>query len=69
MVKRVKRLKTIVGALGGGKRARKASAKGVRAVRRAQKGDVKGAAKAGAGAIRQASKTTGGRQLRKKYFG
>jgi hypothetical protein len=72
---RNQRAKAVVGALGGGKRARKGVAKGITAVRKGAKaiGGNKqagqAAARAGAGALKQASKSKMGREQRKKFFG
>ena len=66
---RNQRAKAIVGALGGGKRARKGVAKGITAVRKGVKGKSKPAARAAAGAIKQAGKSQMGREQRRKFFG
>ena len=72
---RNQRAKAIVGALGGGKRARKGVSKGITAVRKGVKaaGGNKQAgrasARAAAGAIKQAGKSQMGREQRKKFFG
>ena len=72
---RNQRAKAVVGALGGGKRARKGVAKGITAVRKGAKAiggnkqAGRAAARAGAGALKQASKSKMGREQRKKFFG
>ena len=72
---RNQRAKAVVGALGGGKRARKGVAKGITAARKGvkaiggNKAAGKAALRAGAGAIKQAGKSKSGREQRKKYFG
>jgi hypothetical protein len=58
---RNQRAKTIVGALGGGKRARKGTAKGITTVRKG--------IKAAAGAVKQISKSKMGREQRKRIMG
>ena len=72
---RNQRAKTIVGALGGGRRLKKATAKTITGVRKGAKaaGGNKAAGKASArafgGAIKQAAKTKMGREKRKEFFG
>ena len=72
---RNQRAKAVVGALGGGKRARKGVAKGITAVRKGAKAiggnkqAGRAAARAGAGALKQAGKSKMGREQRKKFFG
>lgn len=67
--KRVQRVKAVIKAVGGGKRARRGASKGIKAVRKIAKGDTKGGLRAGAGAIKQATKSQMGREQRKKFFG
>lgn len=72
---RNQRAKAIVGALGGGKRARKGTAKGITAVRKGikavggNKQAGKSAARAAAGAVKQISKSKMGREQRKRIMG
>ena len=69
------RVKTITGALGGGKASQRAAAKGVKAVRKGVKAasgkkEARSAAvRAGAGALKNLGKTKAGREQRKKFFG
>ena len=72
---RNQRAAAIVGALGGGKRARKATKKGITAVRKGVKAvggnkqAGKSAARAAAGAIKQLGKSKMGREQRKRIMG
>ena len=67
--KRVQRVKSVIKAVGGGKRARRGASKAIKAGRKLAKGDTKGAARGAAGALKQAAKSKMGREQRRKFFG
>ena len=77
MVKRTRQVKRVVGMAGGGRATQKAISKTIKAGRAAKRGNKEKALRAAGGAIKQASRTKQGKQLKqaaiskvqKKVFG
>ena len=77
MVKRTRQVKRVVGMAGGGKATQKAVSKTIKAGRALKAGNRDKARRAAAGAVKQASRTKQGKQLKqaaiskvqKKVFG